>query len=124
MTRVMVLAMLLSLIARAQSATETLQESGNAFLRQCSAVEKDRDLNTADKAHQMSCAAYVSGFAEGVAFASDSLQPKTPVYCPSEGIEAGQLVRIVLKYIRDYPEAAHLRTVTLVGRSFKKAFPC
>lgn len=129
MARAMVLAMLLSVMTNAQSATETLEVSGNAFVRQCSAVGKEHDLSTSDKANQMTCAAYVSGFAEGVAFVTDSVQSKVgqqvpPVYCPGEGIEAGQLVKIVLKYIREHPEAAHLRTFILVGRSFQKAFPC
>jgi hypothetical protein len=43
MGRVMVLVMMLSVTTGAQSATETLEESGNAFVRQCSVVEKERD---------------------------------------------------------------------------------
>jgi hypothetical protein len=50
-------------------AEEVLEESGDAFLRQCSVVEKDHDLTSADKSNQMVCAAYVSGFVEGASAA-------------------------------------------------------
>jgi len=109
-------------------AEEVLEESGNAFLRQCSVVEKDYDLTSADKSNQMACAAYVSGFVEGVSAAitfsrSKGESPSSP-YCTDSDMEAGQLVRVVLKYIRSHPETAQLRTFVLVTRAFQAAYPC
>jgi hypothetical protein len=45
-------------------------------------------------------------------------------FCISESIDRGQLVRIVLKYIRSHPEKARLLTTQLVAESFNAVFPC
>jgi hypothetical protein len=109
-------------------AEEVLEESGNAFLRQCSVVEKDHDLTSADKSNQMVCAAYVSGFVEGasaaITFSRSKGESPSSLYCTDSDMEAGQLVRVVLKYIRSRPETAHLRTFVLVTRAFQAAYPC
>jgi len=111
------LALVGMLVTPAFAADETLEESGNAFIRQCSVVEQERDLTTKDKAYQMVCAAYVSGYSEGAGFAVD--------HARSNGdSKAGQLVKVVLKHIREHPETAHSRTYVLVGRALQEAFPC
>lgn len=129
MKRVMLLVIMLPVVTLGQSAGEALQESGNAFVRRCSVVEKERDLTAVDQAYQMTCSAYVSGFVQGAVFAADFVRSRAdrkgpPVYCQIEGVEAGQLVKIVLKYIREHPETAHLPAGILAGRAFQKAFPC
>jgi hypothetical protein len=109
-------------------AEELLEESGDAFLRQCSVVEKDHDLTSADKSNQMVCAAYVSGFVEGasaaITFSRSKGESPSSLYCTDSDMEAGQLVRVVVKYIRSHPETAHLRTFVLVTRAFQAAYPC
>jgi hypothetical protein len=110
------------------TAEEVLEESGNAFLRQCSVVEKDHDLTSADKSNQMVCAAYVSGFVEGasaaITFSRSKGESPSSLYCTDSDMEAGQLVRVVLKYIRSHPETADQRTFVLVTRAFQAAYPC
>jgi hypothetical protein len=99
--------------------------SGNAFLRLCSGVEKEN----VDLEWPMACLGYVSGFIEGVDFGSkfsaykSGRKPSEP-YCIPENVENGQLVSVILKYIRDQPEKAHLRTGTLIVFAFEKAYPC
>ena len=109
-------------------AEEVLEQSGNAFLRQCSVVEKDYDFTSADKSNQMVCAAYVSGFVEGasaaITFSRSKGESPSSLYCTDSDMEAGQLVRVVLSYIRSHPETAHLRTFVLVTRAFQAAYPC
>ena len=109
-------------------AEEVLEESGDAFLRQCSVVEKDHDLTSADKSNQMVCAAYVSGFVEGasaaITFSRSKGESPSSLYCTDSNMEAGRLVRVVLKYIRSHPETAQLRTFVLVTRAFQAAYPC
>jgi hypothetical protein len=115
-------------LSSAQTPTENLHDSGNAFLRVCAAVEKVHDLTVRDVENQEASAGYLSGFSEGIAFAAQDTRTKTtfevPYCAKSEEAEAGQLVKIVLKYIREHPEEAHLRTYLLVGRALQKAFPC
>jgi hypothetical protein len=123
------LALVGMLVTPAFAADERLEESGNAFIRQCSVVEQERDLTTKDKAYQMVCAAYVSGYSEGAGFAVDHARSNgdskaPPLYCPNGEVEAGQLVKVVLKHIREHPETAHSRTYVLVGRALQEAFPC
>ncbi len=109
-------------------AEEVLEESGNAFLRQCSVVEKEHDLTSADKANQMVCAAYVSGFVEGasaaITFSRSKGESPSSLYCADSQAEAGRLVKAVLRYIRSHPDTAHLRTFVLVTRAFQSAYPC
>ena len=109
-------------------AEEVLEESGNAFLRQCSVVEKDHDLTSADKSNQMVCAAYVSGFVEGasaaITFSQSKGESPSSLCCTDSNTETGRLVRVVLKYIRSHPQTAHLRTFVLVTHAFQGAYPC
>ena len=44
--------------------------------------------------------------------------------CYPEGVENGQLIRLVLKYIRDHPEQAHEPAAVLVVKAELNAFPC
>jgi Rap1a immunity proteins len=109
-------------------AEEVLEESGNAFLRQCSVIEKDHDLTSADKSNQMVCAAYISGFVEGasaaITFSRSKGESPSSLYCTDSDTETGRLVKVVLKYIRSHPETADLRTFVLVTRAFQGAYPC
>jgi len=110
---------------------EQLYESGNAFLRSCSVVEK-APIHPTDSElfNDLQCIGYLNGLVDGVALEAsyESNDGKTaafqPFFCVTEGVETGQLVRIVLKYIRDNPDKAHLRTVWLAGAALRKAFPC
>lgn len=105
-----------------------MEESGNAFLRQCAVVEKDHDLTSADKSNQMVCADYVSGFVGGasaaITFSRSKGESPSSLYCTDSDTETGRLVKVVLKYIRSHPETADLRTFVLVTRAFQGAYPC
>jgi hypothetical protein len=79
-------------------AEEVLEESGNAVLRHCSVVEKDYDLTSADKSNQIVCAAYVSASAT-ITFSRSKGGSPSSLYCTHSDVEAGQLVRVVFKYI-------------------------
>lgn len=107
---------------------EPLEQSGVAFLRICSVVERDHDLTMADKANKMECGAYISGFVEGasaaITFSRTKGESPSSLYCTESDVEAGQLVRVVLKYIRANSQTAQLRTYVLVTRAFQAAFPC
>jgi len=125
MRSLLTLILLWPVVSYGQVGSEHFESSGNAFLRTCSVIEKEHSLTAGDVMQQEACAAYVSGFVEGLSFATEGAETSSPIYCPpSEGPEAGQLVRIVLKYIRDHPETAHQRTYLLAGRALRGSFPC
>ena len=105
--------------------------SGNAFLRLCSSIEKKvDDMTRSDFANQILCDGYVEGFIHGVQMESVYAGVMTggreaPIlFCFTSVAENGQLVRIVLKYIRNHPEKAHLSGPQLVGEALQQAFPC
>lgn len=96
-----------SLVSPQVTNVESPTDSGNAFLRSCSAMEKD-DPTATESRHRVECGMYVEGVDEGVSAEvtfSRQLTRKEPLksYCRPEHSEAGQLVRISLKYIRSHP---------------------
>ena len=108
---------------------ESPAKSGNAFLRQCSIVESGP--HTEEEIFRANgCVLYIGGFVQGVEIASTTVkvQNKMPTlpepFCRPDHTESQQLVRIVLKYVRDNPEDAHRDTMFVAMWAFQKAFPC
>jgi hypothetical protein len=62
------------------------------------------------------CFSYVRGLDDGMGVL------RTPFCEPY--VTNAQLMQILLKYIRDNPEKAHLRTAVLYLAAMEKAFPC
>lgn len=122
---------LLAMLAAPLSAqtTEHPFDSGNAFSRVCSMVEKT-DLTPTEKERGVGCLLYIAGFVQGAeisitAARDQTKQPTLPMpFCRPDGVETGQLIRIVLKYIRENPEDAHQSTMLVALWAFQKAFPC
>jgi hypothetical protein len=107
---------------------ETPDVSGNAFLRVCSSVEHDIQTQI-EMGYVVSCAAYITGFIDGVKFgtsyAADKTGKKIPsLLCFPDEVETGQIMKILLKYIRDNPAEAHQRTDILLVNALRQAFPC
>lgn len=107
---------------------ENLSDSGNAFVRTCSATENSSTAFTDPRATV--CAAYVMGLSEGVviesSYAKASSGEKAPApYCLADTyeVEHGQKVRILLKYIRNNPEKAHMATAGIFINAMGDAFP-
>jgi hypothetical protein len=109
--------------------TESPQDSGNAFVRLCSVVDDTKHLSGEEFGNLAGCIGYIDGFTEGVgmeglyASAKDKNIASVP-FCIPEGAEAGQLIRVVLKYIRNNPELAHEHTAVIIVKSLGKAYPC
>lgn len=109
---------------------ENLSDSGNAFVRTCSAIEAN--AATLDHSQQIAigeCVAYVMGLSEGIAMEGSYAEAKggkaaTP-YCLADTyeVEHGQKVRILLKYIRNNPEKAHMVTAGIFINAMGDAFP-
>jgi hypothetical protein len=111
---------------------ETLETSGNAFLRICSAVDKEDDmehLSVDQKVALMSCLKYVGGFSSGVEvemlFVKNATKRSTHApFCVPESVKNAQMVRVVLKYIRDNPAAADRKTNSLIMFALGERYPC
>jgi Rap1a immunity proteins len=111
---------------------ETLQTSGNAFLRICSVVDKAKNmehLSVDQKVAMMSCLNYISGFTNGVdvemRFVKNATKQSTHApFCVPESVKDIQIVRVVLRYIRDNPAAARRNTNSLIMFSLGERYPC
>jgi hypothetical protein len=126
------LVMLMCLAAvplRAQEILEAPSRSGNAFLHDCSVVDKPvNDLKSSQLLPANVCLSYVKGLLDGVFLEIYLSRSPDHValfpYCMSEDVTNAQVVRILLKYMRANPATAHLPTVVLFGFAMKEAFPC
>jgi len=102
--------------------------SGNAFLRLCSGADKENKTD-ADYGHVLACTGYITGFVSGVdyerSFAHATTNRSVPLpFCTPDNVENGQLIRVVLKFIRDNPADANKPTAWLIMDALGKAYPC
>jgi len=119
---------LLAVVPLSAKVQELPETSGNAFLRLCSAIEKEDDVTQAEMVRVASCIGYVVGIMDGVLYEHSYAETKTSRKIPSlyciPDVEHGQLIRVVLKYIRDNPAEANMPTGALVVNALTKAYPC
>ena len=113
----------------AQEQMEFPYTSGNAFSRLCSVLEREPKTHS-DAENIYACIAFVHGVLDGVlteieySQAVMNVKPPSPFCLPKEGVENGQMVKIVLKYIRNHPEQAHDSGSQMVLQGLMDAFPC
>ena len=113
----------------AQEIPDAPSRSGNAFLQDCSVVDKPiNELKSSQLLPVNVCLSYVKGLLDGV-FLQISLSRSSGhvelfPYCVSGDVTNAQVARILLKYIRANPATAHLSTAALFGSAMIEAFPC
>lgn len=97
--------------------------TGYKLLEACEAALKERE-SAAGKASENACAGYITGIYdvhEAFIYWGD-MKPK---WCaPKSGMKAGQLARVVTKWLRENPQNLHLGAGSLVPNALKQAFPC
>ncbi|WP_447890104.1 Rap1a/Tai family immunity protein [Pseudomonas hormoni] len=97
---------------------------GNILLAQCQQFIKGMDL---EKDYDRVQAGMCVGFVEGVLATSsfyDEELPKEGKLCTPTTATNGQLVRIVVKYMKDNPAKLNQGKTGLVWRAIKDAYPC
>lgn len=87
--------------------------SANHLLRTCT---------PADDIGYLACVRYISGYARG--FGHANVLSASPLACMPAGIENGQIVEVVLKYIRSKPEKWHNNADAFIFLALVDAFPC
>jgi hypothetical protein len=84
----------------------------------CYAEGGPRRCSTQESADYFEAAGYVLGV-------HDLLQQSPQCACwPQEGVTVGQLLDIVLKFLRDHPDALHRNGADIVGSALTTAWPC
>jgi hypothetical protein len=97
---------------------------GNELLPQCQSYiklidgEKTNDFFSAGV-----CAGFVQGVSNTVYFYSDEVK-KNQKFCKPDGVTNAQLVRIVVKYLKDNPKDLNEGRMTLVWTALMDAYPC
>jgi Ssp1 endopeptidase immunity protein Rap1a len=131
-TYLLLLVVLIGCLSALPVRAENLSDSGNAFVRRCSSIDKPAgELTDLESLHTAACATYVMGLDDGIEteLALLRIERKTEVagpYCYHggiEGLEQGQIVRILLKYIRNNQEKADAPVPILFVWAMQKAFP-
>jgi len=70
---------------------------------------------------------YGEGFVAGIADALTGIPKYNRIgsFCiPQKGVEYGQVVDVVKKYLEDTPERRHFYAFVLVKEALQKSFPC
>jgi hypothetical protein len=93
-----------------------LEASGNEFLESCDIPDNEKTMAAA-------CLAYSMGVGEGIAIFADRGADKQ-LYCSPEGATVGQQFHVLVKFIKDHPANAHLKTRILMLKAMIDAFPC
>ena len=68
--------------------------------------------------------AWAAGVYAEIEFATEKGYAAPVPFCVPDEVQLKQILAVVLKYIRDNPEKAHIRASTLAVAALKKAFPC
>jgi hypothetical protein len=98
--------------------------SGSTLLRQCQAAEKITDAGnytTQQAIDGTFCRGYVAGAVDQMV--ALSLQTTT-LYCIPSNADNDQILRVVLKYLKDNPATLNYPAAALISKAIIAAFPC
>lgn len=88
--------------------------NGNALLADCdSSVGYDRGA----------CSGYISGVSDAIA-SYQTVHAFPDFVCMPDQVQRGQIIDVVVKYLRDHPEKRHLGAASMVTAALRLAFPC
>jgi len=93
--------------------------SGNDLLGMCEAYFSD----TGSFAKGSQCFGYIQGVQDAQNVFADNKLMKA-IWCAPKTITATQLVRVVTKYLQEYPEELHTSGMSSITVALIKAFPC
>jgi Rap1a immunity proteins len=100
--------------------------TGNDLLPVCSvAVDflDKKNVSRDDANDALECLQYVSGFLDGYAVAS-TVEKGKPFICFPKDSNTGQMVRVVVKWLRDHPEKLNLAASDCVFAAVGEAYMC
>ena len=133
----LIVALLVAVPVHAQTTAKSISDSGNRYLDICAALEKPpAQWNEMDFLNSGLCQGFMLGFRDGIGLSIAMLKHNDSsltylkgsiedfAVCTPDNVDLGQVVRIVLKYIREHPEQAHLPSAELIVLAEFTAFPC
>lgn len=99
---------------------------GVQLLRACGATVRQDDgatLSTEDTVLSLWCLGYVGGFLDGLAIMRWK-GGATSVCLPEDGVNNGQAIRIIVKYLRAHPDQLHQTARSSILIAIADAFKC
>lgn len=109
-----ILGVVMAALMSANASGEVYFKNGSQLLQECKS-ESSTELGI--------CSGYVLGVADASQTWSEWAEFDTATCKPKEGT-AGQMSKVVVKYLEEYPEKLHLTASGAVIMALSKAFPC
>jgi len=100
---------------------------GNDLLRKCNAVILAADSGIKFSTDSYTDIGWCLGYVEGVrntAHIYQAIFKDNKVYCIPQGVENGQIIRVILKYLNDHPNMLHEHESLLTMMAIREAFTC
>ena len=103
-----------------------ISRSGSNFLEACSSIDSEENRSSVEIHNDATCLGWVEGFEDGFIVRDELLgvPEKDRIVCMPLGVATIQIVRIIKKYLGDYPEKAHRPTRYIASIALARAFPC
>ncbi|MNP43722.1 hypothetical protein D3C76_1375580 [compost metagenome] len=124
MKTVLMAVALAGMLGSGAAMAENVRLDGNGLLRQCQQFIKmmdgEKDFNRLDAG---TCGGFVQGVSSTVFFFRGELK-KDDKFCEPDTATGNQLVRIVVKYLKDNPKMLNEGRTTLVWLALMDAYPC
>ena len=135
----------LALLSFEANAQDKILDSGNTLLPACKNValfgESGSTMSRRDVDAGSVCIAYLRGFSEGgraallraagttygekiMDWTEAEIAKRFRSFCMPYEVTAGQIAKIVVKYLEAHPETLHKQPMILVHAALDDAFPC
>jgi Rap1a immunity proteins len=103
-----------------------ISRSGSNFLEACSTIDSEGNKSAVQIHNDATCLGWVEGFEDGFTVRDELLgvPEKDRIVCMPRGVTTLQMVRIIKKYLADYPEKARRPTRYIASIALARAFPC
>jgi len=114
--------------AMTSSVTMAATEDGNTLLSSCKPIlnlmnnEATRIIGSEAAAGE--CLGLTEGVRNTMMQLNSSLQPEMRTCFPTTGIQNGQAIRIVVKYLENNPEKLNQDKTLLTMLAYSQAYPC
>jgi len=106
--------------------SKTIGLDGNELLNFCTEAIKESGIK--DTFKEAYCGGYIAGYYESntmyQTFRDEPNVSEMLSICVPKGVLLGQLILVVVNYLKNHPEKLHLDRRILVQVALKEAFPC
>jgi len=103
-----------------------ISRSGREFSEVCSSIDSGGNRDAARIYRDATCLGWVEGFADGFLVHDELLgvPRRDRLACVPRGVTTIQIVRVIKKYLADYPEKTRRPTRYIASIALAGAFPC